>query len=102
MKKNVLCLALLLVSLITVSRTEAQEMKYYDAGMFTMVGKGLETERMYHRVDTVRYGFLEPTLKRLLTNSVGLAIAFKTDSRVISARWEVKERASGDLSLLHL
>ncbi len=52
-----------------------------------MVGKIEPTQQVYHRVDTVAYPAMPQAVKRLLTNSAGLAIAFKTNSSTVSVKW---------------
>ena len=74
-------------------------LNYTNAETLTLVGKIAETKNVYHRIDTVLYSDLPPNVKRLLTNSAGLAIAFKTNSSVISAKWCVtKSKAANNLT----
>lgn len=64
-------------------------MHFYNAKNFTMIGKGNSTSQYYHRVDTSIYSELPPGTKKLLTNSSGLMIAFKTNSQKIKCKWSL-------------
>lgn len=65
------------------------QLKYVDAARLTLVGKAMPTpENIYHRVDTVKYNNMPFQVKRLFTHTAGLAIAFKTNSTTVAARWE--------------
>lgn len=67
-----------------------QEMKFTDAKKLTLIGKAEQTDVFYHRVDTLKYNDMPAKVKSLFTNSAGLAITFKTNSRIISAKWKTK------------
>lgn len=69
---------------------QAQKAKYYDAKDFTLVGSSNHSGPYYHRVDTAKYAAMPELVKERLTKSAGLAIAFKTDSKNIGARWTVR------------
>lgn len=90
------------VSLFCSSLLWAQKkdpLRYTNAETLTLVGKMAETPNIYHRIDTVLYPSLPPNVKKLLTNSAGLAIAFKTNSPVIAAKWCVtKSNAANNLT----
>lgn len=60
---------------------------YTDAKELTLIGKATPTPNFYHRIDTVKYNNIPPRVKKLFTQSAGLAITFKTNSNIISARW---------------
>ena len=90
-----------LLTFFMVGNALAQTPKtiYRDASNFFLYGKASTTPQQYHRVDTVKYNDMPPTIKKLLTNSAGLAICFKTNSKAISAKWCVtNSRASGNLT----
>ncbi len=72
---------------VMVSLSYAQTPVYRPATDFTLVGKILPTQQVYHRVDTTQHPGMPRAVKRLVTNSTGLAIAFKTNSTAISAKW---------------
>lgn len=78
----------MLAALLCVTAARAQEMRYVDAAELTLVGKAMPTPQLYHRLDTVVYNDLSDVAKRQLRYSAGLALAFTTDSRTISAEWE--------------
>ncbi len=60
---------------------------YVDAKELTLIGKANPTPHHYHRIDTLQYQTMPAAVKKLFTNSAGLAIVFKTNSNTISARW---------------
>lgn len=64
--------------------------KFVRADSLTMIGKAMDTKKVYHRVDTIRYNKMPQKVKSLFTNSAGLAIAFTTNSSSVSAKWSVK------------
>ena len=49
----------------------------------SMVGKAQPNTEYYHRIDTALYKDLSPKVKYLSTLSCGLAIGFKTNSRLL-------------------
>ena len=68
---------------------ESGDLKYYDASGFKILGKVYsDSLPMYSRIPD----FLKPSTRdavwRLGQNSAGIAVRFRTDSPVISARWE--------------
>ncbi|TPE41026.1 SGNH/GDSL hydrolase family protein [Pontibacter mangrovi] len=77
--------AVLCVAMVRLSY--AQTPVYRPATDFTLVGKILPTPQVYHRVDTTQHPGMPRAVKRLVTNSAGLAIAFKTNSTAIAAKW---------------
>lgn len=89
MKKTLLaCTAFLFA--ITCGCISAQDITYHNAKKFTLIGKAFETGGHYHRVDTAKYSAMRLTVKRIFTNTAGLAVVFKTNSSVIHARWKNK------------
>ena len=56
-----------------------------------LVGKATTEGEYFHRVDTAKYRTMPPTVKKLFTNSAGLAISFTTNSPVIKAKWMVPD-----------
>ena len=87
--QNLLIQLLSLLVLIPVSGY-AQRFKYYDAREFTLVGRCNHSGPYYHRADTAKYASMPESVKERLTRSTGLAVAFKTNSKHIGARWEVR------------
>ena len=90
MKKNLIlgvAALLLVVSVLFPVSTKAAnspKMKYTDALSLTMVGKLMDTPNPYHRVDTVKYKGFTAGENRQVRMTTGMAIAFKTDSPIIS------------------
>ena len=54
----------------------------------TLTGKLLDTPNPYHRVDTVKFKGFTKIENKLVRNSSGLAVAFKTNSTVITVLTE--------------
>jgi len=82
-----LLLSICFLAFISTYTLIGQEMKFIDAKELTLVGKAKPIGQYYHRVDTLKYINMPPRVKKLFTNSAGLAVTFKTNSKAISARW---------------
>lgn len=80
-------LLICIFSLSIISQGMAQDLIYTDAKTLNLIGKANPTREYYHRVDTAKYNAMPISVKRLFTNSAGLAIMFKTNSNIISAKW---------------
>lgn len=87
-----LFLSLLAIGTFSSSYSQTIKKVYTKASDLTLVGKLSATKNIYHRLDTVKYSDLPPAVKGLLTNSAGIAIAFKTNSSTISAKWCVTDK----------
>lgn len=74
------------------SRSQTLDRVYTKASELTLVGKILPTKNIFHRLDTVAYPGLPSSVKKMLTNSAGLAVSFSTNSKIISAKWEVSDK----------
>ena len=72
-------------------KTTTSSWKYTKGTALTLVGKVKETKNPYQRLDSADYPALPLAVKRLSTNSAGIAISFTTNSRVIAAKWCVSE-----------
>jgi lysophospholipase L1-like esterase len=74
------------------STQELDSLKYFDASLFQLIGKGFaDTESRYGRLPARLKEVTRIQVWNLSTNSSGLAIRFRSNSRVISAKWEVTE-----------
>lgn len=71
-----------------------KDVVYIDASLLTMVNKPQVGEPFYQRVDVKRYPELNKTVNRYYQFSTGLAIAFRTDSRNIYARWKTIDKSN--------
>lgn len=91
-------LSLFLLSTIALPLFAQEKTKtiFRDAKEFTLIGKGQNSSPYYHRIDTSMYSELPKGVKRLLTNSSGLAVLFKTNSRKIEAKWTLSSYNVGD------
>ncbi len=97
LRSSFVAISFLCSSLLWAQKKDS--LKYTNAETLSLIGKIAETKNIYHRIDTVLYPGLPPNVKRLLTNSAGLAIAFKTNSPVIAAKWCVtKSKAANNLT----
>lgn len=83
--KHILLTSLFLLTLLTSSYS--RELNYVDAKSLTLIGKALPTGPHYHRIDTTQYPLMPLAVKRLFTQSAGLAVVFKTNSTTIAAKW---------------
>lgn len=80
---------ILLLTASSISGVYAQTTKqvYTKASGLTLIGKVMPGKDTYRRLDTADYPAIPPFVKYLLTNSAGMAVCFKTNSNVISAKW---------------
>ena len=85
MKKNSVLLPLLL--LLTLFPLSAQQLRYVEASELTLTGKLFpDTPNPYHRLDTVRFKGFTKAENRQVRESAGIAVAFRTNSKLISVR----------------
>ncbi len=88
MKKRIFLYAALSLCLLSAADLSAQQLKYYQASDFTLIGKLFpETPNIYHRLDTAVYhsGFTKAEIDQA-TMSSGIAVVFETDSPTIAVR----------------
>lgn len=84
------CLYLfLLLPFSILGQQQKSDFNYTPAKELLLVGKAMPGGEYFHRVDTAKYNQMPPAVKRLFTNSAGLAICFTTNSPVIKAKWTV-------------
>lgn len=102
MMKSKLLLGIVMMSLNCFSATVEKNvaaakdsMVYYDASQLTLVNRIQSDAPLYQRLDETKYSGLTPTVKRYFTYSTGIAIAFRTDSRNIYARWKTQAEKPG-------
>ncbi|HEU0110245.1 MAG TPA: SGNH/GDSL hydrolase family protein [Flavisolibacter sp.] len=96
---KVILVGIFSINYFSVGAQKTDTLKYSDASSLTMVGKIAATQNIYHRLDTSLYPGFPAAVKKLLTNSAGLAISFKTNSTVIAAKWCVsKARPASNLN----
>lgn len=88
----------LLVFLCSSVQTWAEgsdSLKFIHATQFELIGKGFAgTEAPYDRLPAILNGKTRPPVWSLSKNCSGLAIRFRTNSKVIAARWEVTKDAT--------
>lgn len=89
MKKGNIFWACLLLELSLSLSSIAQKVKYEytNAADLNVIGRIMPVKTGYHRLDTSAYPDIPAVVKRLLTNSAGMAVVFRTNSSVISAKW---------------
>ncbi len=92
MKKSI---AILLLFISVAAFADEKKFNFTPARDLTLIGKATDDGPFFHRVDTARYSDMPEGVKRLFTQSAGLAIHFVTNSTEIKARWEVSERGQG-------
>lgn len=88
-------LSFVLVFLLLVTAVSGQDLHYYSAEGLTFVGKGFDTPSKYHRVDSARYCDMPMAAKTRYCQSAGLAVAFKTNSNTIAAKWKTARGSAG-------
>lgn len=88
-------LSFLLVFFLLPLGLMAQGTRYVSALDLNLLGKDLPTQNPYERIDTVKYKMPSAVLY-MCTHSTGLAVAFKTDSRNIRARWKTEKDGIGN------
>ncbi|NDV79420.1 hypothetical protein D0T57_10605 [Dysgonomonas sp. 511] len=74
---------------------EKDTVKYVNASLLTLINKAQPDSSFFQRLDERKYSDLTPIVRRYFTYSTGLAIAFQTNSRNISARWETESNKFG-------
>ena len=92
MKKLLSCLTVLLLTL-TASAQKLRDVKirYVDAYELTLVGKMMQTSNPYHRVDTLYYKGWDEVENLQCRSSSGIAVAFKSDSRILALDYSIRE-----------
>ncbi len=80
---------LLMLSAVSgeVLAQQRPKINYSPAQDLQVVGKITPTSQVFHRVDTVDFPGLPDAVKNRVVQSAGLAIAFKTNSPAIYAKW---------------
>lgn len=69
--------------------------RYVDAKQLGVVNKAGDASDNFSRVDTRRYNNLPEKVKQYLDFSTGVAIAFRTNSDIICARWTTRKCDNG-------
>jgi len=83
----ILLLVILFPTVILCGQT-----KYYDAAQFPLIGKITNsTETRYERLPAYLKNTCRPPVWDLGKNTAGLAIRFRTNSKSISAKWDLYE-----------
>ncbi len=79
---------------LAASAQSKNDYNFTEASGLTMIGKLMpDTPNPYHRVDTVRFKGFTTTENKQVRMSSGLAVAFKTDSKVITIKTEYRDRS---------
>lgn len=82
---------LLMLPLVVSAQQKKENFTFTQAQNLLLVGKATTEGAFFHRVDTMKYNKMPATVKRLFSNSAGLAICFTTNSSVIKAKWTVPD-----------
>lgn len=91
---SVILLLLLCIS-VQVWAAEVDSLKYINATNFKLIGKGFsDMEGSFDRLPAKLNGKTRPPVWSLSKNCSGLALRFRTNSKVIAARWEVTKDAT--------
>ncbi len=86
MKIALIILSLLIAWFSGKSQSKAN-LKFIDATTLTVIGKAETSPHHYHRIDTSKYKNLPSRVTSLATNSAGLALTFKTNSKRVFIKW---------------
>lgn len=70
----------------------AAQTRYIVADSLTLVGKAMTGGQQWHRVDTARYASMPDKVKNLFRTPAGMAVCFTTNSKNISAKWDLKKK----------
>lgn len=92
MRNSLAILLFVLANFQIINAQNNSKLTYHNTDKLFLYGKAFQTPQQFHRVDTALYNDLPQAVKSLLTNSAGLAIAFKTNSKTIGAKWCVTDR----------
>lgn len=85
MKKTLYLICCFLFMAISISA----QTRYYDATEFKIIGKGdWNTESPYYRLPSSVQGKTRGAVWALGTNSAGIAVRFRSNSKFIAAKWE--------------
>jgi len=87
MKRLIYSLFCLLMPAMASAGDAPAKYRYTDAASLTIVNKARPAGPAFQRIDVARYPELTPTVTKYYRYSTGLAVAFRTDSRNIRARW---------------
>lgn len=75
------------IAFVSATAQQTDGLNFTNADQLTLIGKSEDTPNRYDRMDTNKYKGLPARVAQLLSNSAGLAISFKTNSKVIGAKW---------------
>lgn len=92
--KKLIIAAMMFVA--AVSADAARPLRYVDAAKLNILGKALPVDKPFARIDVKKHSFNDATIDKYAGYSTGLAIAFTTDSRTISAKWKTGSGNAGD------
>lgn len=88
MKKLIFTLCSLLLAGSIVFAAEKKQMQYTDASELTIINRAQEDGPMLQRLDVSKYPDLSKTVNYYYSFPTGMAIRFRTNSPIITARWE--------------
>lgn len=89
MRHFLLITAVILINYAAAAQTPKDvKLKYTEASDLTLTGKLMDTPNPYHRVDTVAFKGFTKTENGQVRMSSGIAVAFKTNSTIISVKPE--------------
>lgn len=89
-----ICTLIVAVILFTSAAFAASKREYVDATSLTVINKAQNDGLPLNRIDVNEFG-IPKFAKGGLSQTTGMAILFKTDSRSISAKWTTKTKKLG-------
>lgn len=85
-------LSLLVYTFVSQASAQQDPIRYHDV---EVLGKLVETDAGFHRVDTVKYHALPLRVKGLYTHSAGLFVHFRTNAKEVFGKWCTTEKKVG-------
>lgn len=93
-----LTIAVTICNILAVAAAQAddkpttEQTQYVNADTLTLVGKAMIGGQHWHRIDTARFSSMPDKVKNLFCTPAGMAICFTTNSKNISAKWDLKKK----------
>jgi hypothetical protein len=84
--KKIIVTLILSLSIYTIALAQTPNLKFIDGKELNLIGKIAPTANPYQRIDTARYHGFTSYQNTLVTESAGLALCFKTNSKRIAVK----------------
>ena len=97
--KKIFWLGLLILTALT-AYAQKPELRYVQASELNVIGRVGPVAQPYQRVDVAQFPELTAAESALLRQSAGMAVTFRTDSPIITARAKYKKKYNGTNSTM--